>query len=231
MYVSKIHQRPEEVEATIKMETFVVKCAKKKFNWVDPDQSQKLLNGTGKKDGGIACFFIGMPRLSMQQCLEIWLIVLTGLYCKPDVLSSASTLTDIMKPRPNTEPGRYEQRFTVSQKNDWKSGHPPACQMGNLIPSWNKQHWRRPCHYTADTSWQDDFSWWWFQWCHSNWVCQPRHRHKPFRGISWGGRYKGVPPVNNQASSNFVVSQDTDVGVLPLVHFDKMKCPKIWIKR
>ena len=56
MYVSEIHQRPEEVEATIKMETFVVKCAKKKFNWVDPEQSQKLLNGTGKKDGGIVLF-------------------------------------------------------------------------------------------------------------------------------------------------------------------------------
>ena len=40
-----------------------------------------------------------------------------------------------------------------------------------------------------------------------------------------------MPPVNNQASKNFVVSQDTDVAVLLLVHFDKMKCPKIWIKR
>ena len=49
--------------------------------------------------------------------------------------------------------------------------------------------------------------------------------------LSCGGRYEGVPPVNNQASINFVVSQDTDVAVLMLVHFDKMKCPKIWIKR
>ena len=44
------------------------------------------------------------------------------------------------------------------------------------------------------------------------------------------GRY-GVSPVNNQASSNFIVSQDTDGAVLLLVHFDKMKCPKLWIKR
>ena len=50
------------------------------------------------QDGGIVCFTIGMPRLSMQQCLEIWLIVLSGLSCKLDVLSSASTSTDIMKP-------------------------------------------------------------------------------------------------------------------------------------
>ena len=40
-----------------------------------------------------------------------------------------------------------------------------------------------------------------------------------------------MPPVNNKASNNFVVSQDTDVAVLLLVHFDKMKCPKIWIQR
>ena len=74
----------------------------------------------------------------MQQCLEIWLIVvvfffffffffllvlflfcfLSGLSCKPDVLSSASILTDIMKPRSNMEPGRDEQRLPASQKND-----------------------------------------------------------------------------------------------------------------
>ena len=82
--------------------------------------------------------------------------------------------------------------------------------------------------HTTNTSWKDDFSWWW---CHSNWVSQPRYRQKPFGGLSWGGWYEGVPPVNNQASSNSVVSQDTDVAVLLLVHFDKMKCQKIWIKR
>ena len=54
----------------------------------------------------------------MLQCLEIWLIVLAGLSCKPDVLSSASTLKDITKPRSNMEPGRDEQRFLASQKND-----------------------------------------------------------------------------------------------------------------
>ena len=49
--------------------------------------------------------------------------------------------------------------------------------------------------------------------------------------LSCGGRYEGVPPVNNQASNNFVVSQDKNVAVLLLIHFDKMKCPKIWTKR
>ena len=33
-------------------------------------------------DGGIVCFAIRMPRLSMQQCLEIWMKVLSGLSCK-----------------------------------------------------------------------------------------------------------------------------------------------------
>ena len=54
----------------------------------------------------------------MQQYLEIWLLVLAGLSGKPDVLSSASILTDILKPRSNMEPGRDEQRFPASQKND-----------------------------------------------------------------------------------------------------------------
>ena len=45
-------------------------------------------------------------------------VVLSGLSCKPDVLSSASILTDVMKPRSNMEPGRDEQRLPASQKND-----------------------------------------------------------------------------------------------------------------
>ena len=36
IYVNETHQCSEELKAAIKMETFVVKCAKKKFNWVDP---------------------------------------------------------------------------------------------------------------------------------------------------------------------------------------------------
>ena len=84
----------------------------------DGDQSQRVLNGTGKKGCSIVCFAIGMPRLSMQQYLEIWLIVLAGLSGKPDVLSSASMVTDILKPRSNMEPGRDEQRFPASHKND-----------------------------------------------------------------------------------------------------------------
>ena len=59
-----------------------------------------------KEDGGIVCFTSGVPRLSMQQRLKIWLIVLSGGSCKPDVLSSAPTLKDIMKPRSNMELGR-----------------------------------------------------------------------------------------------------------------------------
>ena len=125
-----------------------------------------------------------------------------------------------------------EMNKVPSQSEEWlKVGSSPACQMGNLIPyEINNADVVLATHAT-DTSWRDDFSWWWFQRCHSNWVSQPRYRHKPFRGLSWGGRYEGVPPVNNQASSNSVVSQDTDVAVLLLVHSDKMKCPKIWIKR
>ena len=84
------------------------------------------------------CFAIWMPRLSMQQCLEIWLTVLSGLSCKLEVLSSTSTSTD-MKPRSKVEPGRDEQRFPANQ-NDWNSGYPPACQMGNvLVPSLKKK--------------------------------------------------------------------------------------------
>ena len=223
MYVKETHQCPEEVKASItEAGNIVVKCAKKTFNWVDPDQSQKLLNGTGKKDGGVVCFTSGMLRLSMQQCLEIWLIVLPGLSCKPDVLSSAPTLKDIMKPRSNMELGRrmVESRV-IPLPTKWETWSHPKINKTDVVLA----------THTTDTSWQDDFSWWRFQRCHSNWVSQPRYRHKPFGGLAWGGRYEGVPPVNNQASSNFVVSQDTDVAVLPLVHFDKMKCPKIWIKR
>ena len=40
----------------------MVKCAKNKFNWVDPVQNQKVLNGTGKKDGGMVCVAIGVPQ-------------------------------------------------------------------------------------------------------------------------------------------------------------------------
>ena len=56
-----------------------------------------------------------MHRLSMQQCLEIWLTVLLGLFFKLDVLSSTSTGTD-MKPRSKVEPGRDEQRFKPRSK-------------------------------------------------------------------------------------------------------------------
>ena len=45
---------------------------------------------------------------------------------------------------------------------------------------------------------------------------------KSFGDLSRGGGYAGVPPVNNQASNIFVVSQHTDVAVLLLVHSDKM---------
>jgi len=101
-----------------------------------------LLSGTGKKDGGIVCFAIWMPRLSMQQCLEIWVTVLSGLPCKLEMLSGILTSTD-MKPRSKVEPGRDEQRFPANQ-NDCNSGHPPACQMGNfLVPSLKKTFKKR----------------------------------------------------------------------------------------
>ena len=43
-------------------------------------------------------------------------------------------------------------------------------------------------------------------------------------GLSWA-RYEDVPPVNIQVSS-IVVPQDTNVTVLLLIHFGKIKCPK-----
>ena len=79
--------------------------------------------------------------------------------------------------------------------------------MGNH-PEINKAHVILAIH-TTDTSWQDNFSWWQFQQCHSNWVSQPRYRLKPFGGLSWGGRYEGVPPVNNQASSILLLFHKT----------------------
>ena len=63
----------------------------------------------------ILFFTIGMPRLSMQHCLEIWLTVLLGLFFKLDLLSSTSTATD-MKPRSKVEPGRDEQRLEPQSK-------------------------------------------------------------------------------------------------------------------
>ena len=60
--------------------------------------------------------------------------------------------------------------------------------------------------------------------------CNPNTDTSHLEGLSWGGRYEGVPPVNNQASSNFVVLQDTDVAVLLFVS-DNLECLKIWIKR
>ena len=132
----------------------MVKCAKK-FNWVDPDQSQKMLNGTGKKDGGIVCFAIGMPRLSMQQCLEIWLTVLSGLSCKLDVLFKR---IDIDSYNETSIKSRSRERLTkikkflATQKNDWKSDHPPE-KWKTFLSHPKKKHiyknfksWRRPCH-------------------------------------------------------------------------------------
>ena len=114
---------------------------------------------------------------------------------------------------------------TWNQEKMNKSSHPARKTIeSRVIPLPAKwETWSHPkinkadvvlATHTTDTSWQDDVSWWPFQRCHWNWVSQPRYRHKPFGGLSWGGRYEGVPPVNNQASSNFVVSQDTDVAVL-----------------
>ena len=139
--------------------------------------------------------------------------------------------------------GHYETSIKHGTRERWTKVSQPVRRMTEsrviILPAkW--ETWSHPkinkadvvlATHTTDTSWPDDFSWWWFQRCHSNWVPQPRYRHKPFGGLSWGGRYEGVPPVNNRVSSNFVASQDTDVAVLMLAHFDKRKCPKIWIKR
>ena len=98
------------------------------------DQRQQRLNGTGKKRWWHCLFYHW--GASARSCLEIWLALLSGPSCKLNVLSNASTLcfTDIMKPPLKVEPGRDEQRFPACQKSDWKSGHPPACQIGNPRP-------------------------------------------------------------------------------------------------
>ena len=103
----------------------------------DGDQSQKVLNGTGKKGCSIVCFAIGMPRLSMQQCLEIWLTVLSDLSCKLDVLSSALTLTDIMKPLPKVEPGRDD---TSWQSDFTAGGFSSATQTESPNPDTDTSH-------------------------------------------------------------------------------------------
>ena len=123
------------------------------------DQRQQRLNGTGKKRWWHCLFYHW--GASARSCLEIWLALLSGPSCKLNVLSNASTLcfTDIMKPPLKVEPGRDEQRFPACQKSDWKSGHPPACQIGNPRPI-----------LTTKISRMDGFGaeflkcfWWW--WC------------------------------------------------------------------
>ena len=52
----------------------------------------------------------------MLQCLEIWLIVLAGLSCKPDVLSSDIDTDKYYETSLKRGIGREKQRFTVSQR-------------------------------------------------------------------------------------------------------------------
>ncbi|KAL2095499.1 hypothetical protein ACEWY4_010218 [Coilia grayii] len=60
IYVSEMHQLPQEVKKEFDKGNFVVKRTDQPFNEVDPDQSQEWLNGIGKKSGGI----IGITKTS-----------------------------------------------------------------------------------------------------------------------------------------------------------------------
>ena len=106
----------------------------------------------------------------------------------------------------NQEELNKGQKNAVSQTEEWLkvgSSSLPAKWKSFLSHPESKADVVLATH-TTDTSWQNDFSWWWFQRCHLNWVSQPRYRHKPFGGLSCGSRCEGVPLVNNQASNNLL---------------------------
>ena len=48
VYVTEMHQLPDEILELFRQGHFVVKRSQRKFNQVDPDQAQEWLNGTGK---------------------------------------------------------------------------------------------------------------------------------------------------------------------------------------
>ena len=53
VYLSEMHELPEEVNAEFERGNLLVKWSPQPFNQVDPDQSQEWLNNTGKKGGVI----------------------------------------------------------------------------------------------------------------------------------------------------------------------------------
>ena len=53
VYLAQMMQLPEEVQTEFDKGNWVVKGSPRRFNQVDPDQSQERLNGTGKRGGGI----------------------------------------------------------------------------------------------------------------------------------------------------------------------------------
>ena len=50
IYVNEMHQLPSELLEEFLSGSFVVRRSTRKFNQVDPDQSQEWLNATGKKE-------------------------------------------------------------------------------------------------------------------------------------------------------------------------------------
>ena len=58
VYLAQMMQLPEEVKTEFDKGNWVVKGSPRRFNQVDPDQSQEWLNGTGKRGGGI----VGITR-------------------------------------------------------------------------------------------------------------------------------------------------------------------------
>jgi len=153
--------------------------------------------------------WFGLPFgcLSMPLYLEVWVTFLSGLSRKLDVFLSASTscLTDIMKPRSNVEPGRDEQRFPADQKNE--SWDIPLPARWEFILSYPDDRYLST--HITDTSCQNNCSCWWFQRCHSDWVSQPRYRHKSFGGLSWEGRYEDVPPVGSASDPALLLFHTT----------------------
>ena len=133
---------------------------------IQPDQSQKWLNATGKKCGGIVCFAIGMPQHALAG---------TCIRSLPQVGRALKRIDFVFGRRYETSIKR-EEKLSANQKNEWKPGHPPACQTVNpLVLSW--QQILVLATHATDTSWQNYCSCCWLQRCHSDWVSQPRFRH------------------------------------------------------
>ncbi|KAL9951254.1 hypothetical protein ACROYT_G043888 [Oculina patagonica] len=64
VYLAQMKQLPEEVQTEFDEGNWVVKGSSRRFNQVDPDQSQEWLNGTERRGGGI----VGIRRTTAALC-------------------------------------------------------------------------------------------------------------------------------------------------------------------